>query len=80
MHFGAFFQSFVLMTDNKDGGGGDTAGGRNRQAAQHSVAVCEQISEMKLTNKNAAVQTGSKRLLAEVIILFYFIFGLKPGL
>lgn len=48
--FCAFFQSFVLLAVNKDGGGGATAGGRNIQAAPHSVAVCEQISEMKLTD------------------------------
>lgn len=67
----AFFQSFVLMTDNKDGGGGATAGGRNRQAAQHSVAVY-----LKLTGgtpgQNAAVKTGSELRLAEVVISFYF--------
>lgn len=78
-----FFQSFVLMADNKDGGGGATAGGRNRQAAQHSVAVCEQIWEMKLTEgtprQNAAVQTGSQLRQAEVVILFYFIVASNQG-
>lgn len=72
---------FLTLTEDKDGGRGATAGGRNRQAAQRSVVVCEQIkpSEMKLAGgtpgQNAAVQTCSELRVAEVIILFYFIFA-----
>lgn len=72
---------FLNLTEDKDGGRGATAGGRNRQAARRSVVVCEQIkpSEMKLAGgtpgQNAAVQTCSELRVAEVIILFYFIFA-----
>lgn len=61
------------MTANKEGGGGATAGGRSRKAAPRSVAVCEQVSEMKLADgtpgQNTSVQTASKLLLAEGVII-----------
>lgn len=78
LHFvGLKKNTFVALTENKDGGRGVTAGERNRRAAERSVEVCEQIKPLDMTlarellRKNAAVKTSSELRAAEVIILFF---------
>lgn len=80
MHFLAFF--LKNLTENKEGGRGATAGGRNRQAARRYAVVCEQIkpSEMKLAEGTPGQKAACSELwVAEFLILFYYFFCLRPA-